>query len=192
MPVFGILENASTKRVVAMGLASLVLVTAAAGPGSAAGLDNDAVAAMVSAPAAELPARVADAVRRAPAEAAEIACDLLALRPDAVTRVARAAAVAAPEIAPQVAFCATEIASESAATITAAIATAVPAQSAAIVEAACRAAPEIAGEIAEAVARALPARAEAVRAAAASAMAKWVPPATVTQPPSEEPVPPRR
>ena len=178
------------RRELLRGSAILLGVMAAATESAGAvGVDNDALAIVASAPLSELPARVAEAVRRAPEEAAEIACDLLAVRPTAARTIARAASAAVPEAAAQITLCAVEIDSEGAAAIAAAVASAVPSQSAAIVEAACRSAPEIAGNIADAVARAVPAQAEAARAAAAAVMARWVPATIDTRPPPEEPPP---
>ena len=165
----------------------LALALAAAAPAAlAVGLDDTMTGHIAMAPAAELPARVAEAVRQLPDEAADIACDIVALRTEAAVAVAEAAARAAPEAAAEIASCATGIAPERAAAIAAAVAAAAPAHSEAVVEAACMTAPEAAGEIAEAVARALPDRADAIRAAAEAALARLAPATAGAEPPDEE------
>lgn len=165
----------------------MALAMALVGPAAlAVGLDDTMTGHIAMAPSAELPARVGEAVRQVPDEAADIACDIVALRTEAAVAVAEAAARAAPGAAADIAFCATGIAPERAAAIAAAIAAAVPARSEAVVEAACMAAPEAAGEIAEAVSRALPDRANAIRAAAEAALARLAPATAGAEPPDEE------
>lgn len=173
----------------------LLFVLALAGAAArAAGLDDAALDRIAAAPAATLPAEVAAAVTQTPGNAAEIACEIVAMRPEAAPEIAAAAAAVAPTAAADIAFCAVAAASGEAPAIAAAVAGAAPGESTAIVEAACAAAPEAAGDIAEAVAAVVPDRADEIRAAAAAALARWMSRAAEAEPPREaaemEPPPP--